>query len=417
MTTYPARQAERGQILLVMVLSTTVLLGVAALSIDASFMYDQRNILSAAADAAAKSAASEVLRRPSTCAEQATLDQFAAVQINANGVTFPATGTTMVVHCPPDSGPFAGNLAYVEARVSHITPTFFGRIVGFTSVTPNARAVAGPSPSPNCLMTLLAGAGITVSDVSGLIDVTAPLGPTPPPEPQCLIVDGGDLTNNGAIAGAQAIGVTGTCLAGCAGVLPNQPPPLDPLVNLPVPSLAECNGGLPGTDVAVAGPTPIMQGTYRNLQFKGGTLTMDPGLYCFTGTIDVSALATPVTWTATGGVTIYLAPGATMTLNSSLVTATLPAQTVGAYRGILLYQDRMNANTALLAQDAGTWTIDGAMYLPAANVHFANAHIVLPNKCGIIIAGSLETARPSFILKLQCGTFGGSPIPTVSIAE
>ncbi len=53
---------QRGQILIVTVLSMTVLLGFAALSIDASFMYDRRNQLYAAADAAAKSVAAELHR-------------------------------------------------------------------------------------------------------------------------------------------------------------------------------------------------------------------------------------------------------------------------------------------------------------------------------------------------------------------
>ena len=56
------RDSERGSILILTALSMTVLLGIAALSIDISFMYDKRNRLHAAADAAAKSGAFEVRR-------------------------------------------------------------------------------------------------------------------------------------------------------------------------------------------------------------------------------------------------------------------------------------------------------------------------------------------------------------------
>ena len=48
------RRGERGQVIVLTALSMTMLLGIAALSVDAAFMYDKRNRLYAAADAAAK---------------------------------------------------------------------------------------------------------------------------------------------------------------------------------------------------------------------------------------------------------------------------------------------------------------------------------------------------------------------------
>src|SRR4030095_16278379 len=65
---------ERGQILLLIALSIVVIIGVMSLTLDASFMYEERNRLHAAADAAAKSAALEVFRGNSL---QAHLDAFA----------------------------------------------------------------------------------------------------------------------------------------------------------------------------------------------------------------------------------------------------------------------------------------------------------------------------------------------------
>jgi len=65
----PIRLAgERGQILIITALGMIMLLGVAGLSIDASYMYDKRNKLFAAADAAAKIGAAEVHRNASVSA-------------------------------------------------------------------------------------------------------------------------------------------------------------------------------------------------------------------------------------------------------------------------------------------------------------------------------------------------------------
>ena len=151
-------RGERGQILIVTVLSMTVLLGMAALSIDASFMYDRRNVLHAAADAAAKSVAAELQRNSGLTATDAR--NFANQQVVAHGLVPGACGTTatgiagVCLNFPPATGPFAGTPGYVEATVSEVTPTFFGYVLGFVSATPGGRAVAGISASPNCLVAL-----------------------------------------------------------------------------------------------------------------------------------------------------------------------------------------------------------------------------------------------------------------------
>src|SRR4026207_817471 len=74
---------ERGQILILTALSMPVLLAIAALSIDASYMYDRRNKLYAAADAAAKAGAIEVSRDPMI--SHASLVNFAHHQLGGHG--------------------------------------------------------------------------------------------------------------------------------------------------------------------------------------------------------------------------------------------------------------------------------------------------------------------------------------------
>src|SRR5262245_52767376 len=80
-----ALRDDRGQILLLTALATTALIGMAALTLDASLMYDTRNKLYSAADAAAKSGAIEVFRQGSATITQASLDAFADQAVQAQG--------------------------------------------------------------------------------------------------------------------------------------------------------------------------------------------------------------------------------------------------------------------------------------------------------------------------------------------
>ena len=57
--TRPPISGERGSIVLLTALSMVVLLGMVALAVDGSYLYTELNRMSAAADAAAKSAALE----------------------------------------------------------------------------------------------------------------------------------------------------------------------------------------------------------------------------------------------------------------------------------------------------------------------------------------------------------------------
>src|SRR5262245_36805241 len=107
----PRPSAERGQILILTALSMTVLLGISALALDASFMYEKRNRLYAAADAAAKAGAIEVWR-DSTLSTPA-IQTFAEAQVYSHGfIPIPIGTTVVLINHPPQSGPFVGQSGY-----------------------------------------------------------------------------------------------------------------------------------------------------------------------------------------------------------------------------------------------------------------------------------------------------------------
>ena len=402
---------ERGQILIITALSMTLLLGIAALSIDASFIYDKRNQLYAAADAAAKIGASEVHRLPAVT--QGALDLFAKKQVESHGLTYAACGTSAsgtAVTCinhPPLNGPFAANVNYVEAIVTQVTDTFFGRVLGFANMTPGARAVAGVSFGTGCLTALGSGSpGITINNPSTGSGITGTA---------CDVLDAGNLDDGGKIT-AHSVGYAGTCFSGCPPGI-QAPAPTDPLISLPVPTAADCNSGLPGTNVTVGGATPLTPGTYHNIQFQGGVLTMAGGLYCVTGNITANVPGSNVNWIDSGGVTIYIGPAGSLVLDSNHVNITLEAQTSGIYKGIIFFQDRSNTTAVELSKNDGTMTVDGALYFPSATITMKNENFGTSNSCGIIIAQGVNMDKPNMTLADQCASFGGSPISTVSVAE
>ncbi|MEQ1731960.1 MAG: pilus assembly protein TadG-related protein, partial [Vicinamibacterales bacterium] len=141
MTLLRERRNERGSILILTALSMVTLLGMIALVLDGSRMYEERNRLSSAADAAAKSAAFERRRDPS-----ANLMAFANRELTLHGID--PTAASIVMTSPPTTGPFTGRSGYIEATVTRTSPTVFAAIVNVTSMQMTVRAIAGSTSSP-----------------------------------------------------------------------------------------------------------------------------------------------------------------------------------------------------------------------------------------------------------------------------
>lgn len=151
-TVTDAIRSEEGTIVLLMALITPVLLGFMALTIDVGFMYDTRNRLYAAADAAAKSAALEIQRvvNAGGSADNANINAYALHVINEQitaGYLPANTAEAPIIRRCSDAGAtcttYAGNPNFVEVILRAPTPMLFGHMVGFTEMTPSARAVAG----------------------------------------------------------------------------------------------------------------------------------------------------------------------------------------------------------------------------------------------------------------------------------
>jgi Putative Flp pilus-assembly TadE/G-like len=411
------RRNQRGQVVILMALSIFAILGVAALAIDGSFMYEKRNRLHAAADAAAKSAALEVRRGNFS---QPSLQAFAEEEVEAMGFD---PSIVLSVNCPPATGPYAGGScgttsSYVEVIVGESTPTFFANVLGFASMTPTARAVAGSADDSDCIITLgTSGTGLKMRSGAEInsptcsISVNSPAaGGGAPPAYGIDLCCGAQITSS-------SIGVVGEAyLSGGGPSTSWSPPPvegvipkLDPFANLTAPTVA----GTCTPDPNVAGGTVnISPGTYCSITVSGsGTLNMASGEYYITGG-DGIVISGSSTINA-NGVFIYNVLGP-LTVESSS-TLNLSAMTTGPYIAIAYWAPAGNTRSINFMTGMTNVHVEGVIYAPTAELR-TGANSLLYGTCLLIVVESVDLASTAGIAR-NCGAFGGSPLQTVSLAE
>ncbi|MCH7699523.1 MAG: hypothetical protein IH865_11355 [Chloroflexi bacterium] len=141
-------QDERGQILILVVLLTTVMLGVVGLAIDTGFHYVARRQLQNAADQATLAAAYEMQYESNDAAAiTAALDNAAA-----NGFDNDGTSNTVTVNIPATTGQYAGNAHSIEVVIRDLSvKTFFIHVLIPSTTQIVGRGVATLSGTPERL--------------------------------------------------------------------------------------------------------------------------------------------------------------------------------------------------------------------------------------------------------------------------
>src|SRR6516164_7488658 len=127
------RPARRGTVTILAALCLIVIMGFAALAVDAGLLHHERRAAQAAADAAALAAASNLFANyrtnqgadPSGAAANEAKAAAAADGYNNDGTT-----NTVVVNIPPLSGDHVGQAGYVEVIVTQFQQRAFSAIWG-----------------------------------------------------------------------------------------------------------------------------------------------------------------------------------------------------------------------------------------------------------------------------------------------
>jgi hypothetical protein len=403
-----ASTSDRGQIIPIVALGLTLLMGSAALAVDVGFWRYQQRLEQAAADSAAIAGANGV---PYAATNSVTTT--AAADASANGFTDGNAGATVTVNWPPQTGPHAGNGNAVEVIITKVQPSFFAGIFG-NSQTVSARSVAVLSDvAAGCIYVLKGNlSGDVTLQGGGRGGITT--------DPLCGLVVNGDLT----VTGQAMVDVSYASYAGNGprgGTYPHGQPVhsvagADPCMRLAgcayLATLSTNNPALlnsPCEDAPAGGGTlpaqPLPPGHYCYGPYPNA-VTLQPGLYI----MDQGMFAGQ---TAGTGVTIYnnctpsRANSCSATLNGGNVDDSIVAPLTGPTAGMVYYQPPRLQNAVTVNGAAGTVQAIGAVYAPNADFTFNGQ---LPT-VSFLVAGTITMNGGG----LSAGYSGGFSQPTHAV--
>lgn len=402
------RSGDRGQLIPVMALGLTMLMGAAALAVDVGYWRYQQRLEQNAADSAAVAGAAEIPW--STASPGPVLS--ARNDATTNGYTQGVANAGVTVNWPPASGPNAGSNSAVEVIITKQQPSFFAGIFG-GSQTVQARAVAKlTTSSGGCIYVLKGGiSGNLTLHGGGRGGITT--------TPLCGLVVNGNMT----VTGQANVSVSYASYAGSGpngGSYPYGQPVhgvagTDPCARLPgCAYLANLRTTNPGyftascADSSGLPASPLPPGRYcggpysTNVTLQPGLFIMDKGM--FQGQ------------TGGSGVTIYNncsapSPACDTTLsggnvNDSIVAATSGTNGVatgGAAVGMAYYQPPSMLNNITVNGASGTVQFMGGVYAPGADFTFNGQ---LPT-ISLFVGGTVTMNGGG----LNAGAGGGQPLP------
>lgn len=389
--------SERGSVLILVALSMVCLLSVAALSVDASFAFDLKNRLGAVADAAAKSAAFEVKHK-----NAANLGVFAQAEVaRAISAGLVPSGTALVAArlCSDVgatcSAPYVGT-GYVEVIVEKAQPTFFGTIMGFTSLTPRARAVAGIATPEACLTSMhdLTMWTATITGTGCNVRVGGDLhGKTPP------------ATINGSVMVSGHCDGTACTNGNFHNLTEEQPYPDNPFASLTALTPGACTA-MP------AGAITVSAGCYTSIPNQA-TITFGPGVFFVSGLWD---LKNNNEIYATSGSLIYLLGGSQLNAGNNSAIHIVASNSITGYEGIAMAGD---ATSSMTVNNQFTLDLTGAAALGKTAFTAVNT-INIPNTgCNIMVFNDFEIkAGNGQVSGEGClSLFTGAPYLSVALAE
>lgn len=237
--------------MLIVVVIGLLLLGFVAIGLDVGYLFHEKRMAQAAADAAAVAAAEE-LSSGNTGNEQTVANAMAAANgFDPNASRNPASVTLST----PNAGNYSGSTSYIQAVVSKPVPTVFFGIVSSSDklVSVSARAVAGGGmSSPTCIC--LEGQSGNDLNMSNNAQIQAPA---------CGITDDS--------SGSNAVSVTGSALINA--------------LSLGTVSSSWNNSGNINNNGTISSSTKVVQGISTQCQPTLAAPTLPAGLPCYSNPI------------------------------------------------------------------------------------------------------------------------------------
>jgi Flp pilus assembly protein TadG len=373
------RNTEKGQAIILLVFGVIGLLGAAALAIDGGQLYSNRRHAQNTTDTAAFSGALVVANSgasaPTFAVSGATLNDARDAtgnRVAQNGYDY---SSDPMVTFDPDSnshvnitGPHfdAGAYYLVEVTMTTQLTTAFAHLMfgGPLETTITSTARARPSQSflygqavvgmsvDKCKAIWFQGSAETEITGGGVFSNAAPTGGCPSAEKS----GSGDVViNDGDAAAAGDFDVQGS---GSISPAPTSSAAQQQFAHLPTP---DCSGLANRSD----GGSVLEPGIYSRIRITNGTVTLNPGMYCVTGSSGISITGGNVTGT---GVFFYLADGDVDIRGNAQVIFTAPTDLTDAsgnqWGGMLFYMDYGNDGT-LSFNGNGDTSYTGTIFAPS----------------------------------------------------
>lgn len=149
---------ESGQAIILIVFAIIGLVGITALAVDGGNAFLARRDVQNTADNAALAGALARIKGQDWAATT-----FAAA--NVSGYNNDGTTNTVTVSSPPQTGEFAGNIEYIQVRITYNAPTYFAGVLGIRYVTVSGEATAR-TKSPELTQILNGSAIISLAPTS-----------------------------------------------------------------------------------------------------------------------------------------------------------------------------------------------------------------------------------------------------------
>lgn len=318
--------------------SLTLLVGVAALAVDAGRQYRERRNTQAAADAAAEAASIELYDSYDSYhgLDGNNAARASAIELaRANGYE----ASKVTVNIPPASGAHAGQAGYTEVIVSAPIPRTFSYIFGRGDLVVTSRAVSGGTMIAGHASVLMLEPkrkdGLKLKGKSSVLEVAGDVAVNSTDKRAVKVDKHGqiiadDLLVTGGVDRNSKKQINASVSTGV------EPTP-DPLASLPVPAKGtdrdpnSFKTTINGRDVY-----NLLPGKYKELKFDDDDIVnMAPGEYYVEGEIAFKEQCT-----VTGNRVMIYSAGKKGVKIKTTGTVTLSPPISGSYAGVTLFQNR-----------------------------------------------------------------------------
>ena len=331
------KNSEKGQALILIALAIVGLIGMTALAVDGGNAYAERRRAQNAADTTALDAALAKVRGGNLYTEglaRASSNNFVDTDYSA-GSSDP--NINVQINNPPTSGPYSGNDQYIQVFITAKVNTFFGPVIGITSVTNKVEAVARATPSSTSPM-FFGNAIVSLSphDCKAM---------TYQGNADANVVGGGlyvnsDCSNSAFFNNSSSAQLTAPCLQAVGGIT-YKPGSINTggCINTGVstlPSVIYPNPTCSG-NASQSGST-LSPGNYSGTFPPSGVTQLDPGIYCVDGNFRMNAHDT-----LNGSNVVIVMNTGDVRWNGG-AEINLQAPTSGPYAGLLIYMPPTNDN-------------------------------------------------------------------------